>query len=183
MSIFDTLEKTKIHTRQINSEIYVVDEDHLLVEGFLKDDRIKASRRSTGELIPASTIHHMVIRLLLKLPSLEIEDLEVEIISSPYPDCLETCEVMNGMKGVSISSGFSKKVRSIAGGSQGCAHLVSLLLAMGQAAYQGFWTHESTKANQDDMFSEERLRFLAGTCWAWRKGGNLQQKLLERSEL
>ena len=76
------LNKTKIHTRQISTETYVVDEDYLLVEGVLKDDRTKVSRRSTGELISAGTIHHMVIRLLLKLPALEIEDLEVEIINS-----------------------------------------------------------------------------------------------------
>jgi len=183
MNIFDKLDKTKIHTRQISTETYVVDEDHLLVEGVLKDDRTKVSRRSTGELIPAGTIHHMVIRLLLKLPSLGIEDLEVEIISAPYPDCLETCEVMNEIKGVSISSGFSKKVRSMAGGPRGCAHLVSLLLAMGQAAFQGFWTHESTDANQEGIYSEERLRFLEGTCWAWRKGGKLQQTLLEKIQL
>jgi len=183
MSIFDKLDKTKIHTRQISAETYVVDEDHLMVKGVLKDDRTKESCRSTGELIPAGTIHHMVIRLLLKLPSLVIEDLEVKIISAPYPDCLETCEVMKGMKGVSISSGFSKKVRSIAGGPRGCVHLVSLLLAMGQAAFQGFWTHESTNANQDDIYSEERLRFLEGTCWAWRKGGKLQQTLLEKIQV
>ncbi len=182
MSIFDKLNKTKLHTRQISAETYVVDEDHLLVAGVLKDDRIRESCRSTGELIPAGTIHHMVIRLLLRLPSLVIDDLEVEVISSPYSECLETCEVMNGMKGVSISSGFSKKVRSLAGGPRGCAHLVSLLLVMGQAAFQGFWTHKSTNANQDDIYSEERLRFLEGTCWAWRRDGELQRILLERSQ-
>ena len=183
MSIFDKLDKTKIHTRQISAETYVVDENNLLVEGVLKDDRIKDSCRATGEVIPAGTIHHMVIRLHLKLPSLVIEDLEVEVISAPYPDCLETCEIMNGMKGVSISSGFSKKVRSVAGGPRGCVHLVTLLLDMGQAAFQGFWTHESTNVNQDAIYSEERLRILEGTCWAWRRGGKLQQTLLERSQL
>ncbi len=182
MSVFEKRNKTKIHTRQLSAEIYMVDEDHLMIEGVLKDDRIKESRRSTGEIIPGGILHHMVIRLFVSLPSLVIEDLEVEINASPYSVCVETRDVMNGMKGVSISSGFTKKVRSLAGGSRGCAHLVSLLLVMGQAAFQGFWTHASTKTNGNDMFTEERLRFLEGTCWAWRKGGGLQRELLKKTQ-
>lgn len=181
MSKFDKLEKTKIHTRKINAETYVVDDEHLLVEGVLHDDRKRDSRRSTGEIIPAGTLHHMEIRLLLKLPSLFIEDLEVHIISAPYTECFETSKVMDRMQGVSITSGFSKKVRSLASGPRGCAHLVSLLLVMGQAAFQGYWTHESTRETEGETYSKERLSFLEGTCWAWRKGGKLQQTLLEKS--
>ncbi len=180
MSIFNKLDKTKIHTRQIHTEVYVVEPDKLLIEGVLKDDRLTESRRSTGETIPGGTIHHMVIRLLLKMDSLIIEDLEVEIRASPYSECLQTKEVLNGMRGVSITSGYSKKVRSLSSGPRGCAHLVSLLLVMGQAAFQGYWTHESTTDNQEEIYSKERLQVLEGTCWAWRKGGKLQQTLQKK---
>ncbi len=181
MNRLDKLDKSKIHSRSISAETYVVDANHLVVEGILRDDRTKESCRSTGERMPAGTIHHMVIRLLLSLPSLLIEEVEVEVLSAPYSECLETCEVLKGMKGVSISAGFSKKVRSLSGGPRGCAHLVSLLLVMGQAAFQGHWTHKSTDAHPDDIYSEERRQTLEGTCWAWRKDGELQKKLQKKS--
>jgi hypothetical protein len=49
----------KIHTRQITVTTYNTNEDAIILEGVLKDDRLKAVYRPTGETIPSGTVHHM----------------------------------------------------------------------------------------------------------------------------
>ncbi|MDD3250818.1 MAG: DUF2889 domain-containing protein, partial [Smithellaceae bacterium] len=55
----------KLHTRNIAISTYECDENRIIVEGFLKDDRLQETFAVTGETFPAGVIHHMGIRLLV----------------------------------------------------------------------------------------------------------------------
>jgi len=37
-------------------------------------------------------------------------------------------------------SSFTMKVKRVIGGKNGCAHLTSLIIAMGESAVQGYWS-------------------------------------------
>jgi hypothetical protein len=114
----------------------------------------------------------MAIRLLVNCSNLLIEDVDVDLISVPREVCRETIDCLAPIKGLTITRGFTSKVKKLAGGKKGCTHLVELLLAMAPAAIQGFAAHQSQKpANFDPVRAKMILQFLVNTCHAWREDG------------
>jgi len=162
----------KLHSRKIEVTTYDYDEQRMIVEGSLKDDRFQESHAITGEKFPSGVIHHMAIRLLVNCSTLLIEDIDVDLISVPREACRETIGCLAPIKGLTITKGFTAKVKKLAGGKRGCTHLVELILAMAPAAIQGYATYQSRK---QAVFDPDRakmiLQFLVNTCHAWREDG------------
>ena len=171
----------KLHTRNIEITTYDYDGQRIIVEGFLKDDRFQESHVITGEKFPSGVIHHMAIRLLVNCSNLLIEDIDVELISVPREACRETIRCLASIKGLTITKGFTSKVKKLAGGNKGCAHLVELILAMAPAAIQGYAAYQSKKpAGSDPDRAKMILQFLVNTCRAWRKDGPLVEMLKKK---
>jgi hypothetical protein len=167
----------KLHTRNIEVTTYDYDGQRIIVEGFLKDDRFQDTYVITGEKIPGGTIHHMNIRLMVNCSNLLIEDIGVDLISVPREACRETIGCLAPIKGLTITKGFTAKVKVLAGGKKGCTHLVELLLAMAPAAIQGFAAYQSQKpSNFDPDRVNMLLQFLVNTCRSWREDGPLVEK-------
>ena len=162
----------KLHSRKIEVTTYDYNEQRMIVEGSLKDDRFQESHAITGEKFPSGVIHHMAIRLLVNCSTLLIEDIDVDLISIPREACRETIGCLAPIKGLTITKGFTAKVKKLAGGKRGCTHLVELILAMAPAAIQGYATYQSRK---QAVFDPDRakmiLQFLVNTCHAWREDG------------
>jgi len=171
------LKGKKLHARSIEVTTYDYDEQRIIVEGFLRDDRFQESHMMTGEKLPGGVIHHMSIRLLVNCSNLLIEDVDVDLISVPREACRETIGCLAPIKGLIITKGFTLKVKKIAGGKKGCTHLVELLLAMAPAAIQGYAAYQSKKPA---VFDPDRakiiLQFLVNTCRVWRDDGHLVEK-------
>ena len=164
--------KEKHHTRNIEITTYDYDEQRIIVEGFLKDDRFHESHSITGEKFPSGVIHHMAIRLLVNCSTLLIEDIDVDLISVPREACRETIGCLALIKGMTITKGFTAKVKKVAGGKKGCTHLVELILAMAPATIQGYVAHQSRKPVVPDPDRANMiLNFLVNTCHAWREDG------------
>ena len=142
--------KDKLHTRTIEISSYEYEEQKLIVEGFLRDDRFQESRIITGERFTAGIIHHMSIRLLINCSNMVIEDIDTEFLSVPREICHETINCLASIKGLSIARGFTAKVKKIAGGNKGCTHLLELLLAMAPAAIQGYASYQSKRPQSPD---------------------------------
>jgi hypothetical protein len=164
--------KEKLHTRNIEVTTYDYDGQRIIVEGFLKDYRFQESHTITGETFPSGVIHHMSVRLLVNCSNLLIEDVHVDLISVPREACRETIGCLFPIKGLTITKGFTSKVKKSVGGIKGCTHLVELILAMAPAAIQGFAAHQSQKplvVDQDHakMFA----KYLINTCHVWREDG------------
>jgi hypothetical protein len=162
----------KLHTRNIEVTTYDYDGQRIIIEGLLKDDRFQESHAITGETFPRGVIHHMAIQLLVNCSNLLIEDIDVDLLSVPREVCRETIDCLALIKGLTITKGFTSKVKKMAGGNKGCAHLVELLLAMAPAIVQGFAAHQSQKPSAFDSDQAKRmLQFLVNTCRAWREDG------------
>ena len=162
----------KLHTRNIEVKTYYYDEQRMIVEGFLKDNRFQESHPMTGEKLPSGVVHHMAIRLMVNCSNLLIEDIDVDLISVPREACHETIGCLAPIKGLTITKGFTAKVKKLIGGKKGCTHLEELILAMAPAAIQGYATYQSRK---EVVFNPNRakmiLGFLANTCLVWREDG------------
>lgn len=168
----------KVHTRGIEVTTYEYDAQRVVVEGCLRDDRFQDSYANTGEKFPSGVIHHMVIRLLVNCPNFMIEDIDVELLSVPRDFCRETADCLAPIKGLTITRGFTAKVKKIAGGNKGCTHLLEILQAMAPAVFQGVAAYRSRAPRHfDPVRAEATLKLLADTCHAWREGGPFVEKL------
>jgi DUF2889 family protein len=177
----DTTSCQKIHTRNIQVASYVCEENAIIVEGRLQDDRLMDSYRLDGEVVPAGVVHHLIIRMRVQGPRLEINDIEVEMPTAPIEACLEMSRSLEPVKGLPIISGFTIKAKELVGGAKGCAHLVALLMAMAPAAVQGAWSAATRRPNASNNLMAHSLERMKDTCFVWRSDGpafkNLEQTL------
>ncbi len=172
-SLKDLINGNPFHSRSIEMKSYVLDDDCILVEGWLREDRFQPVYALTGEKIEPGPVHHMAIRLKLGSAPPTILDAEAEMVHVPLEFCRGTLETINNVIGLEIRAGFKKKVREMMGGEQGCVHLTHLLTVMSQAAFQGHVAHKrkNRKPLPASLDVVEGLDVLLGSCRAWRRGG------------
>ena len=167
----DKTKKQKIHTRRIDIATYEGGSDSIIIEGVLTDERLLTSFRSSGESYPPGTVHHMIIRMEIRGPKLVIQDIDVEMPTVPRQECLETLDSLQPIKGIPIVSGFTARVKDLAGGTKGCAHLVALLTAMAPAAVQGAWAAMTSKPGDPATYLPGAVERIKDTCRVWRSDG------------
>ncbi len=180
MNWVDACRDRKIHTRKIDISTYEYDEEHIVVEGILKDDLL-IPIYATGKEKPPHSPHHMIIQMLIECPSLVIKELNVEMPTTPYEWCKETSDSLDDIRGLKIEPGFTSKVKKILRKNKKCIHLTTLIFAVVPTVMQGFWTYNARKPKGGDVSSEMIDHYLIDTCWVWRKDGP-RVKMLNRSE-
>ena len=161
----------KVHSRSLDIVTYPYEEGKLLVEGVLKDERFCKSHLMTGETRPPGILHHMVIRMVVAGPDLVIEDIEAELPQTPRDECRETYDSLKPVIGMSISAGFTNRVKAALAGPVSCSHLVALLNSMASAAVQGFWSEIVRRPYNPEDFSEKAMEVVLDTCHVWRSDG------------
>jgi hypothetical protein len=112
MNLVDPCRDRKIHTRNIEIATYEYDEEHIVVEGILKDDLLIPIYVSGKEKQPHSP-HHMMIQILIECSSFIIKDINVKMPTIPYKWCNETSDSLDPIKGLKIEPGFTSKVKKI----------------------------------------------------------------------
>jgi len=172
------------HTRNIGVSTYTVDSNHLVSEGRLTDVRVKDYYKFSGEKVDGGTLHDLRLILLIRIPELVIEDLEVIIETVPRSDCQLIADSMLPVIGMPITGGFSAKVREIAGGIKGCTHLLNLIITMAPAVMQGYWAYayqQKPDLNRvmDRKSSGLMRRGLKNSCYTWREDGEAYRKMME----
>lgn len=173
----DKTKKQMIHTRRIDIATYEGGSDSIIVEGVLTDERLVTSFRPTGETNPPGTVHHMIIRMEIRGPKLVIEEIDVEMPTVPRQECLETLDSLLPLKGLPIVSGFTARVKNLAGGTKGCAHLVALLTAMAPAAVQGAWAAMTRKPRDPATYLPGAVERIKDTCRVWRSDGPMMKDI------
>jgi hypothetical protein len=175
----------KVHTRDISISTHPQEDDTVILEGILIDRRLRDYFLFTGEQKSAGIIHHMIIRLLLKGPRLEILDVEVEMPGIPREECGALSESLKPIIGLTITAGFTTRVKEMIGGVKGCFHLQTLVLAMAPAAVQGYWSNRMTKPiDKNSISRQDRIKFLpVNSCGVWRADGPLVHRIRKELEI
>jgi len=179
MSLLDQCSKKNIHNRNIDISTYAWDAEHVLLVGELKEQRYVGFIDFVGQRKEPGIYHHMKIELLIDSKTMTIKDVAVSMLRIPRDDCSAMAASLDQIKGMDITRGFSTKVRKMLGGSKGCVHLNTLLLAMGPAAVQGSWINNSWQQKGSATIDSETVNHLVDSCWAWRKNGPLVTELAQ----
>lgn len=170
------------HQRRIEMSTYPVDETHILSRGRLIEERIKPYYKLTGERVESGPLHNLEILMLVRTPDLVIEDIEVITGTLPRADCYRIVHSLDPVKGLAIRSGFTSKVRELAGGVKGCTHLTHLLCTMAPAVMQGYWAISYQKKYEKSGRSSNRAakmgNMLKDSCFAWREEGEAYQRIV-----
>ena len=169
--------KKLVHTREISIRTSDLGKHYILVEGSLIDRQFRP--RHTGASEESELVHHMLIRLKVKGPGMSIEQAEAEMPHHPREECTEVLPWIRNLEGLEIALGYSMKVKRAIGGVKGCAHLTSLVLAMGESAVQGYWAaHERGRTGLRD----KTIKKFINTCHLWREDGPIVRGHREVSE-
>jgi len=118
----------------------------------------------------------MVIQIKVKGPEMLIEQAEATMPHHPREECLVVLPWIRNLKGLTITQGFSLKVKKAIGGAKGCAHLMSLVTAMGPSAVQGYWAAYGVEEEKVTL-RLQAVSNIVNTCYIWREDGPLVKGL------
>ena len=169
----------KIHTRRMEISTYDGGDNQIIVEGRLRDDRLVSTYHISGRKRPPQNVHHMIIQMCIDCTTIAIRDIHADMPGVPHNECDQTAQSLQRLKGVRIVPGFTSRVKKTLGGTRGCVHLTTLVLAMAPAVLQGFWAFRSRTPDINTISSGMIENYLLDTCWVWRKDGPLAKELFE----
>lgn len=169
-----------IHNRRYETEAFYEDDVTMRVRGRLVDTKPQGLALADGEPI---IIHDMTIDLIVDADSFVIRRVMPVMDVHPYEACTAVLDAYAQLVGVSIARGYSRTVRELFGGPNGCSHIGALLLALGPVAVQARWSfvglHDDpvpTDADHDDGLLE-RLHGNENTCHVWKSDGAQMTKV------
>ena len=168
---------TRIHTRCYDCEAFAEDDGRMRVRGRLTDTKPLGLSRSDGNPL---TIHDMIVDLYVAMPDFVIDQVEVTMEVHPYQVCTDVLVDYQQLVGLSITRGYTRRVRELFGGPNGCSHVGALLQALGPVAVQASWSFvtldedpaERTEPEADPAERERRARLNANTCHVWAEDGD-----------
>ncbi len=177
--IKNLIKNRPVHERRIRMRTFPLEDGRLVVEGWLRDDRLIDGYHWNGQKRPAGVVHHLCIRLLVGGWPVTIMDAEAEMPQVPHDLCRTTQESVSKLKGIAIASGYSEKIRHMLGGVKGCTHLTHLIVVMGTVALHGYWTHRSRKKQPlpESLEDFQGLSNLMNSCTLWDENGPIIQEI------
>jgi len=164
---------------------YPLEDFKAVVEGRLEDERlVDIYRHWDTRPREKGPVHGLVVRFLVGEYPLTILDAEAEMPVVPDERCAEADQSVKKLIGMTITSGYSERVRNLIGGTAGCTHLTHLAVAMGPPALHGFWTlfAQHPRPAPKSLEELEGLSVLLNSCHLWTKDGPFIQKIKDRIE-
>jgi hypothetical protein len=168
-----------VHTREISIRTSDLEDNSVLVEGSLVDHRYGPRQKEDSE--KPELVHHMVIRLKVKGPEMLIEQAEATMPHHPREECPEVLPSIRNLEGLQIAPGYTMRVKRVIGGTKGCAHLTSLVIAMGESAVQGYWAAYGAERVRAGL-REQTIKKFINTCHLWKEDGPIVKGLRQTSE-
>ncbi len=168
-----------VHTREISMRTSDLGDHYILVEGSLIDHRYPPRQEEGSK--ESQLVHHMVVRLKVKGPGMLIEQAEAAMPHHPRKECPEMLPQIRHLEGLEIAPGYSMKVKKVIGRTKGCAHLTSLVIAMGESAVQGYWAAYGTFVRKPGL-REQTIKKFINTCHLWKEDGPIVKGLRQASE-
>ncbi|MEJ6022475.1 DUF2889 domain-containing protein [Ramlibacter sp. PS4R-6] len=155
-----------MHHRQVDIRFYKRSDGRYEVEGRLVDTKNHAFRRQLAEedSPPGTKLHDITVTLVVD-DALVVHDARAAMNTTPFTVCGGAADTLAPLKGLSIGSGWNKRVRELLGGRASCTHIVELLGPMATTAFQGLAPQRLERLN--DPANEEGRRKRVDSCFAY----------------
>jgi hypothetical protein len=125
-----------LHIRQIECQGFHRSDGLWDIEAHMTDRKSYSfPSDERGEVVAGTPIHDMWVRVTLD-DSFLIQAIEAVTDSSPYRLCPAITPNFQRLVGLRIGPGFTRKVKELVGGVEGCTHLVELMGPLGTTAFQ-----------------------------------------------
>ena len=149
--------------RSIDIEV-VEENENIRVRGALADGRLEEG------------LHRLEVEMLVSVMDGEILEISGSMPEVPMEECAEGLRALDELLGAKIMPGFTDLVKRTVGSNNGCTHLASLVMNMGNVSVQGrgafvrkhFPDEESSMAA---MRHAARDLELLDSCVCWREDG------------
>lgn len=155
-----------VHVREIKTEAFLEGTDRLRLRGFLKDERPFGLGGKGDE---PETIHHLTLELLVRIPDFTILSASAEMPEAPQPECRHVLAGVKQLEGLTITAGFSKKVRALFPRVRSCPHLAALILAVAPVAMQGAFVQFIGQAGEKLLEGGPEAAALMEASFSWWK--------------
>jgi hypothetical protein len=163
-----------LHTRRVECRGYRREDGLWDIEGHLVDTKSYAfENRHRGPIQPGEALHGMWIRLTLD-DDLKVHRVEAVTDASPFAICGDIVGNYRRLEGLSIGPGWTRKVKELLGGVEGCTHLVELLGPVATTAFQTIFSERERRARLAAAAESPKTGGaprLVDTCHAFRADG------------
>lgn len=168
-------EREPIHTRRITCRAFRLKNGFIEIEATLTD--LKGQEvpfRSRPPVRVGEHMHSMSLSLVID-DDYVVRDVRARTLTAPWPVCGGTDAAYRGLIGLRINDGFSRKVRDILGGVQGCTHITELVAQAATTYMQASWPDRIARQIAVDPnprnWSGASTPAFVGKCYAWRQDG------------
>lgn len=159
-----------VHLRRITCEGFVREDGLIDIEGLLVDTKPEALRLVTRDVPAGEPIHQMRVRLTVDRER-RIVDAQAFSEQNPYATCSEVEAGYRRLVGMRIEPGFTRQVKRLMRGVEGCTHMTELLPPMASTLFQVIWA-DGEFATNEGAASGQRTSPLGG-CHALRLDGHI----------
>lgn len=129
--------KEELHFRRIDMRGFRRSDGLYEVEGRVTDRKPHEFVAVVGgrRVAAREAIHDMGVRLVFDDQML-VHGVQTFTDAAPYAECPAGGRALESLKGLRMTSGWSKAVRSRVGGARSCTHLMELLIPLATVAFQ-----------------------------------------------
>lgn len=179
MALSPPAARRHMHTRRIHAEGFLRDDGLWDIEARIVDTKTyRYEEPFRGERGAGEPVHDMAVRLTID-SDMTVRAIEVDMPSTPYPECTTVRPAFQGLVGARIGSGWRKAVTEAVGREKGCTHVRELLFPMATVAFQtlGGWREKKDRAKPPLPGEPEQRPYFIGGCKAWAESGEVVAKL------
>jgi hypothetical protein len=144
MPLSKSAPRKAVHTRTVTCQGYQREDGLWDIEGFMTDTKpfpLPNAHRG-GYINAGEALHGMAIRLTIDT-QMKVHEAEAVIDYSPFGGCPRITERFKKLVGLSIVHGWTKQVKDLFAGIDGCTHLTDLLAPIATTAFQVMITHKT----------------------------------------
>ena len=170
MPLSPPTDREHIHTRRVTCQGFRRADGLWDIEGRITDVKTYPFANDyRGAIQPGDPIHDMSIRLTVD-DHFEIKAVEAVTDKSPFAVCPAITPNFQRLVGLSMKSGWTRKVKELLGGVEGCTHLLTLVLAASnhRVVSQYLLTRVDDGSHPEGTPDFEQI---TDTCSGWREGG------------
>ncbi|WP_026182775.1 DUF2889 domain-containing protein [Leeia oryzae] len=176
MSLPPPVERTLFHTRQVVCHGYSRADGLWDIEGRIVDTKSYELVFYDGRYRPpGEPLHDMTVRITINEDFL-IVDAEAFTAYGPFIPCPEVAVMYKKLIGLTIGPGFTRKLKALFRGRDGCTHITELMGPIATTAYQTVSSGQRKRQRDQGLdvpsTSPINIAPLINTCHGWRSDGD-----------